>query len=96
MSVPVPTPEVHSAIDACGIFAQNLLDEAHGLEKRAPLIRIEEADGRDRVGDGDLICSLRLLLVVSGLIKADVVLDKSSLEPHIDGVCSVVLALEPL
>ena len=56
--------EIHPAIYAAGIFAQRSFDQAHGLDKLAPVHRAQDTEAADAVAHRDLV---RCLLLVLGL-----------------------------
>jgi hypothetical protein len=70
VAVAVTAGEIHPGVRRARVGAQGLIDDAHGLDERAPVHRPEIAKTTDAVADGDLLGSLLLVARVHQLLDA--------------------------
>ena len=61
MTVTIASGKIHFVIDVAGILAQGLLDDAHGLDKNAPVHCTQESKAVDGIADGHPISGLLLI-----------------------------------
>ena len=62
MPVAVSRGETHFAVHTLRVLAQRALDDAHRLDKLAPIGGIQESETGDAVADGNLVGGLPLVL----------------------------------
>ncbi len=84
MAVAVSALEVHARVHAGGVLAKNMLHEAGVLEEAVPVVGIQKANRGDRIGDGDLIGRLLLLLLVRHEVNGNAESVEFTAEPGLD------------
>ncbi len=84
VAVAVAAQEVHRRVRLRRIALQLVFDERDVLEELAPLEGIEEANARDRVGDGDLVGRPLLLKLDLRLVQLDTCAREPALQPRVD------------
>ncbi len=62
MAVTVTGRKIHFVVNASGVLAQHLVDNAHRLDELSPVHRAQETKAADAVAHGYLIGSLLLIL----------------------------------
>ncbi len=69
VTVAVACRKIHFAVYSAGIFAQRLLDHAHGLDELAPVHGTEKSEAADGIADRHLVGGLLLVLRLHQLLN---------------------------
>jgi hypothetical protein len=80
--VTVTGRKIHPRVHPARVFAQRVLDHAHGLDKRAPVQRTQQAQAADAVADRHLVGGLLLILCLNRLLDRHAVFGELLLDPR--------------
>src|ERR1019366_5861099 len=81
VAVTVTRRESHLAVDSAPVLTKDVFDDAQGLDKLAPVHRVQEAEAADAVAYRDLISSLLLVLRLHQLLDRAPRFGKALLNP---------------